>query len=293
MTWTPAVDSSGCTYIQGNYNDAYYGFHKLSPEVGWRGLTASSPVIIMLSSHPKGVILWSTQAHKRMPDDDPDHITPPVFNHDETTVYFASCSYDTVFTQSYTVFAINTATGAHRWSFTPFDLACTAGGEAQIAVGPNGHVYFGAGIDVLIAFSPTGLELWYVDIGDPYDARITSGPVVSHIDGTIYVALDLVGERDLGAIQAYHVDGTLKWMYNTTERGGYVPWAPTIDQRGNVYFSFDDTVYKLDPTGLLVWNYTAPVGPAPDGYFWAGGMIDCECAPPFAVTRCLVACQWH
>ncbi len=83
----------------------------------------------MLSSHPKGVILWSTEAHRRLPDGTPDHITPPVFNHDETTVYFASCQDSSLFLQDYAVFAINTATGAHRWRFTPVDFICQTDGR--------------------------------------------------------------------------------------------------------------------------------------------------------------------
>jgi outer membrane protein assembly factor BamB len=101
------------------------------------------------------------------------------------------------------------------------------------------------------------------------------------LDGTIYGGA-------CEQINAVNVNGTVKWSY-THPNPEPQPWESqpaAIDQRGIVYFPTAGTVAALDPaSGKVAWNYTM------DTAYYGGGIVGCNCPPPFSLSRCAVACQ--
>jgi len=59
----------------------------------------------------------------------------------------------------------------------------------------------------------------------------------------------------LSAYNTSHVDGTVKWTFET---GGGIESSPTIAKDGTIYIgSHDNKLYALNPTGKLKWKFNA------------------------------------
>src|SRR6266566_9365886 len=137
------------------------------------------------------------------------------------------------------VYALNSTTGAKKWSFH-------AGGGIDFSspAVANGVVYIGSGDHNVYALNATtGVELWSFTTGN----EVRSSPTVAN--GVVYVGSD---DQDVYALDAK--TGLKKWSFAT---GGGVLDAPAV-AHGVVYIGCGaGTVYALNATtGALLWRFS-------------------------------------
>ena len=153
----------------------------------------------------------------------------------------------------------------------------------QVAVAPDGTLYFGSHDHHLYALSPHGLLRWKKNLRD----RIYASPLVGeggHIyvgsdadtfwsltaDGEIRWRLETEGDADTGAAQApdgvihfaagrslwaVRPDGAVQWRFEAREK---IYSTPAVDDDGTIYVgSQDDHLYAVAPDGRMRWSYEA------------------------------------
>lgn len=135
--------------------------------------------------------------------------------------------------------ALNAATGAVKWTYTPkvnFYLAVAGGGggvpENRGVAVANGKVYVETFDDNLIALQQsTGEKLWQSQIANPNDGYSeTAAPTV--YNGTVYVGSAESDAGLRGFVAAYDANtGTQKWRFYTVPAPGH-GWMPATGQHG-------------------------------------------------------------
>lgn len=143
------------------------------------------------------------------------------------TIYAGS--YDDYF------YAIN-PDGSQKWKFK-----AQAQISASAAIGSQGEVYVGSWDNNFYSFNSDGTLRWSYLTG----ADVRSSAAISP-EGTIYVGS---GDRYL---YAFNPDGSVKWKFYTD---GSITSSPAIGRQGEVYISSDNSLYSIDPTGVLRWKY--------------------------------------
>ncbi len=163
------------------------------------------------------------------------------------TVYSVDCVDG-----SAAVSALNGATGAVKWRFTP-TVALASGAMSTPAIGLDGRVYVVVGFcrmdwpwAVLFALDgATGAEQWAFNLGRDTDASPGVGA-----DGTVYVG------SQTGTFYALNgATGDKKWEFGA---GGSIgSSSPAIDADGTIYVGSDDgRLYALDgATGAQKWAF--------------------------------------
>lgn len=126
----------------------------------------------------------------------------PALSADEATVYIGSFDGK--------LYALDARTGLTRWSFQTADHI-----YASPALSPDGAITIASADGSVYRLSPEGTLLWRYDTGDP----LRSSPVIGREpagDGEVVY----VGSSDgrLYALQGR--DGTRRWSFDTTPRGG-------------------------------------------------------------------------
>jgi outer membrane protein assembly factor BamB len=145
----------------------------------------------------------------------------------------------------------------HAFSATGALLWTAGNGELGFPGGPSlatdGTIYITGGVQgsatKLYAFNPDGSTRWVYQLWNPYFfplAPPTVGP-----DGTVHTH----AER----MYAIRPDGTLKWqrelLWGASSYG-----SAAVDRDGNLYYAADWHVWKLDPNGNILWEYTIDDG---------------------------------
>ena len=162
--------------------------------------------------------------------------------------------------------ALNAATGAVKWTYTPhvsFYLAVAGGGggvpvNRGVAVA-NGKVYLTTFDDHLIALQQsTGEKLWQSQVANPNDGYSESAaPTVSN--GMVYVGSAESDAGLRGFVAAYNANtGAEKWRYYTVPAPGH-GWMPAKGQHGGGDVWMPPTV---DPATNTVYFGTG--NPSPD-----------------------------
>lgn len=162
--------------------------------------------------------------------------------------------------------ALNAATGAVKWTYTPkvnFYLAVAGGGggvpvNRGVAVS-NGKVYLETFDDKLVALqSSTGERLWQSQIADPNEGYSeTAAPTV--YNGVVYVGSAESDAGLRGFVAAYDAStGVQKWRYYTVPAPGH-GWMPAKGEHGGGDVWMPPTV---DPTNNTVYFGTG--NPSPD-----------------------------
>ena len=145
-----------------------------------------------------------------------------------------------------TVVALDSKTGAIQWKF---DTGNQYLGNS-VTIGPDGTVYFSAGLNVFALDGQSGVKKWEA----PGGGSISAAPALG-TDGTLYVA----GNPSLTALNSS--TGALKWTSSQTA-GRYS--TPSVGQDGNIYTVVTGQgnntsllAIALDSrTGLQKWTFT-------------------------------------
>ena len=117
----------------------------------------------------------------------------------------------------------------------------------QLAIGPDGTVYFGAPNDVtgvprFYAIGEDGIEKWHHD-NQIAGFGVPTTPAISD-DGAVYFG------HLLSWITALNSDGTLLWQYDTSRVNGV-----SVDEDGNVYATSDNKmINKIGQDGETKWQ---------------------------------------
>jgi outer membrane protein assembly factor BamB len=156
----------------------------------------------------------------------------PALSADGATLY--------VTTQPGRLYALNTSTGATRWSKN------TGAIWTSPAVAADGTIYVGAD-DGLYAFRSDGTKAWG-PISFGTGALVRASPAIA-TDGTIYVG------TDLATLEAVNPDGTKLGTF-TASGMGIVRSSPAIASDGTIYFGTrDHKLYALNPNRTLKWTF--------------------------------------
>jgi len=158
--------------------------------------------------------------------------------------------------------------GTLKWS-APANIGR---GESP-AIGSDGTVYLvGSG---LFAYMPNGTNLW------SHQGPLYAAPAIAQ-DGTVYVAGSTAFGFEYGlSLNAYAVDGTLKWQVQTNLGGGpnlaQAIGTPAVDVAGAIHVTALNTLFAYSPAGIVQWTFTPGDGTTsltsptigPDGTIYA------------------------
>ena len=140
----------------------------------------------------------------------------------------------------------------HKWHVPVAEDITT-----PIAVGPEGHVYFGVQMNpsqsetddhrlAALAGPPADMStpsdnlIWTFQVPD----EISGSPSVAS-DGTVYFGCD---DNNLYSVSA---QGALNWTFDA---GANVETKPAVRSDGVIIFGASDDVYAISPDGSLLWE---------------------------------------
>jgi hypothetical protein len=160
--------------------------------------------------------------------------------------------YATGWGDTHPIVAVDPATGAQRWSFTPEPSVPTTVNpfSPSIAAGPEGNIYVAYHQGAFYALDRDGFVRWQYTTGktgQSGDLSTFSAPMVD-AGGRVYV-----GEASV--IYAFESDGRSAWQYDTRALPGAAPAGIAAD--GTVYVTESyGALHALGRDGAQLW--TAP-----------------------------------
>jgi outer membrane protein assembly factor BamB len=192
--------------------------------------TGSSGETFMCAINPDGTLKWKAR------NEDGDNTAPALGGNG--TVYASIRSKVLAFS----------CDGTRKWDFT------SPGSWGDIAVSPNGTIYYQARYAGLYALNSFGMQKWYYPIGN----IAPTSPAIGD-NGDIYVSGRSTTSNP--SAYAFNVEGELLWEYQTS--GTYIPGV-VVSNNSTLYISdHSKSLYSLNSDGSLAWEYTFPINKIP------------------------------
>lgn len=135
--------------------------------------------------------------------------------------------------------------GTRNWFFRADSLILTRG----LAIDRSGNLYFVSESGALYSLTPAGNVRYRKTVPQGFWNRETGPPIVFAPDGnTVYVG----GYKS--GLYALSVDGDIQWQINQATSDFYA--LRMVDNQGNIYTTWGDTLFSIKPDGTVRWKYT-------------------------------------
>lgn len=193
----------------------------------------------------------------------------------ETTYYYRAYAYNSGGNSSYSNEVSATTlvpSGNKEWEYRN-NYNCPLIYTSPILDQKEGKIFIGASAPPMMCFvgncsvtcldsiNLQGEKLWEIQKGG-----IFSAPAIDE-GGNIYVSNYETG------LYAISVTGTEKWNYS----GNGLAWplsSPALGNNGSIYASVQNSFYKLDREGNLIWTYSPNVSSLTDGFFFTSPALN-------------------
>ncbi|MGW6454556.1 outer membrane protein assembly factor BamB family protein [Streptomyces sp. NPDC055078] len=148
------------------------------------------------------------------------------------------------------LWALESRTGAERWSYPVGDAASCGNVPVRVQPAPDGCVYISAGTRVLAIDIATGLVRWHFEAPAVFLSPPAFAPGPAVTGGGVYLA-DYLGT-------VYALDATTgkdRWRIATEPRQSI---EPVLVTGGNIHVGSGSALYTLDAvTGTPMWRFAA------------------------------------